>query len=951
MAWLSRNNFSPSDYLDANDLNNLANDDRNWSGDVNGGGHTLSNVIIAGSVTAGMPDPTTTLGDLIVRGPGAPPTRLGVGSNGQVLTADSTQTLGVAWKTPVAASPVASVFGRTGAIVATKDDYSVSQITGALADPTSTKGDLLARGASQINRLGVGADGLVLTADSANALGVSWKPAAGGVATVFGRSGAVIAKTDDYTAAQVTGAVPNTVQVVAGAGMSGGGPLSANVTLNALVTSVFGRTGAVALTAADISTGGGVPATRQVLPGAGMTGGGNLGADITLSAAVTSVFGRTGPVALTAADLTGAGGVLSSRQIIAGTGLTGGGDLSADRTLSVVPGSVNQLVAVAYAGTVKGTRPTVNFISGGGVSITVADDPATSSVDVTLGVTSSAVGVAVGGVAKGTRPTINFIPGSNVLISGADNSTGNSVDVTISASISGSAGAQTPWVTNIDAASFQLANVSYIGVNRPADSPNAHISINSTSTDGLKISNSSASGLAQATLQNSDSSAKLILIASGPTAAANPSTAQINTAGPLLLVTNGVEAMRISAAQRVLVGTKTDDGTNLLQVNGKIKSLSGGIVFPDSTIQTTAAVSGFADPTTTKGDLIAHGTTTTRLPVGADGLVLTADSTQTLGVGWKAAVGGVSSFNTRTGAVVPAKDDYTVAQVSGAVPNTTQVIAGTGLTGGGSLSGNVTLNANVSGIQTPWLGDIDASSHFLNNVFAIGIGTAASSSYPLYILRNVAGAAYCPYAQNTNSAGWSGALYANNLANALAIGCFSTDYSFGFVANTAFIQAYGGIDLAFITGAEQAERMRIASAGNVGIGTPTPGYMLDVYGPTASAAAAIHLSSDGSDNGAYFQTYTGGRALVVAGATLTSAAQWIPKQSSAMGMHMIPGNAVNFFASAALTAGVAFTPTVVFQILAAGGLGAPLLPGSNPGAGSKQFWYDPSDGNRVKFAA
>jgi hypothetical protein len=43
-----------------------------------------------------------------------------------------------------------------------------------LADPTTTKGDLLVRGASTVGRLGVGPDGRVLTADSAQSSGVRW---------------------------------------------------------------------------------------------------------------------------------------------------------------------------------------------------------------------------------------------------------------------------------------------------------------------------------------------------------------------------------------------------------------------------------------------------------------------------------------------------------------------------------------------------------------------------------------------------------------------------------------------------------------------------------------------------------------------------------------------------------------------------------------------------------
>lgn len=58
---------------------------------------------------------------------------------------------------------------------------------------------------------------------------------------------------------------------------------------------------------------------------------------------------------------------------------------------------------------------------------------------------------------------------------------------------------------------------------------------------------------------------------------------------------------------------------------------------------TTASIS----PLTTKGDVWGYSTVNARVPVGANDAVLTADSTQTLGVKW-AAVGGSSPISVAT---------------------------------------------------------------------------------------------------------------------------------------------------------------------------------------------------------------------------------------------------------------------------------------------------------------
>jgi hypothetical protein len=144
---------------------------------------------------------------------------------------------------------VASVFGRTGSVTATAGDYSVSQVTGAAADAavvhlagaetiSGTKtfsSDVTLSGnlnvAGNINQTGSGPTqwsgkkwaGTTVTVPSGMdfSLGIGSDNtfkcqltsgascmAAGAVTSVFGRTGAVVASSGDYSVGQVTGAAP-----------------------------------------------------------------------------------------------------------------------------------------------------------------------------------------------------------------------------------------------------------------------------------------------------------------------------------------------------------------------------------------------------------------------------------------------------------------------------------------------------------------------------------------------------------------------------------------------------------------------------------------------------------------------------------------------------------------------------------------------------------------------
>ena len=120
-----------------------------------------------------------------------------------------------------------------------------------------------------------------------------------------------------------------------------------------VVTSVNGQVGAVVLTAANV---GAVSNTVNVLTGTGLTGGGQLTANVTLSLANTTVASGTygdaatvgtftvdaqgrltsaanATIAITANQVSGI--VTNTTYVLAGVGLSGGGPLSANVTLNL----------------------------------------------------------------------------------------------------------------------------------------------------------------------------------------------------------------------------------------------------------------------------------------------------------------------------------------------------------------------------------------------------------------------------------------------------------------------------------------------------------------------------------------------------------------------------------------------------------------------------------------
>jgi hypothetical protein len=148
-----------------------------------------------------------------------------------------------------------------------------------------------------------------------------------------------------------------------------------------------------------------------------------------------------------------------------------------------------------------------------------------------------------------------------------------------------------------------------------------------------------------------------------------------------------------------------------------------------------AAGGGGSSPLTTKGDVYGYDTADARIPVGSNGQVLTADSTQALGVKWAAGGGGATGV-LLSGSADPAVPSVTIVQSTKSANDVSSLAFSAHVTAGNllvvafgaSTSGGFTSPIVVSDtLGNTWVQQVNAQNTGQPTMTAIATCVTASS--------------------------------------------------------------------------------------------------------------------------------------------------------------------------------------------------------------------------------